>query len=166
MNYFAEYVRATGLTVKELVEMTGLSKTGIRNILKADDLSFVYKKTQFKIAKALNVSVLDLLEGGIAMKKKILETEIQKHAEAIAVALRKYSSEQLYCHVTLFTYDELINNDKTNVPDYVDIVVHDFDENEEIGTVISTANLVYHGDEGILKTEPVRNEVSRNDLSN
>ena len=96
------------------------------------------------------------------MKDKILETEIRQHAEAISKALRKYSSEPLYCHLTIFTRD----NDESECPDYCDINVHTVDEaTEEFVFIVSQAYLIHHNDEGeITKTTPFPNKgVKKND---
>lgn len=87
------------------------------------------------------------------MKDKILETEIRKHAEALSVALRKYTNEPMYCHLTLFTHDNVAEGE-TNPPDYCDIVAHKVDESGEFVFVVNQAFLIHYCDEGISKTTP------------
>lgn len=86
------------------------------------------------------------------MKDKILETEIRQHAEALSVALRKYTDAPLYCHLTIFTRDK----DESECPDYCDINVHTIDEEtQEFLFVVSQSYLIHHNDEGeITKTTP------------
>ena len=88
------------------------------------------------------------------MKDKILESEIRKHAEALAVALRKYTNEPLYLRLTLFTRDVQVADDKEHVPDFCDLVCHAYDDTEEVNPFVSQAYLIYHGEEGISKTTP------------
>ena len=97
------------------------------------------------------------------MKDKILETEIRKHAEALSVALRKYTNEPLYLRLTLFTRDSQVTDDKEHVPDFCDLVCHAYDDTEEVDPIVSQAFLIHHGDDGISKTESFPFEVNRND---
>ena len=97
------------------------------------------------------------------MKDKILETEIRKHAEALSVALRKYTDEPLYLRLTLFTRDSQVTDDKEHVPDFCDLVCHTYDDTEEVDPIVSQAFLIHHGDDGISKTTPFPFEVNRND---
>ena len=97
------------------------------------------------------------------MKDKILETEIRKHAEALSVALRKYTDEPLYLRLTLFTRDSQVTDDKEHVPDFCDLVCHAYDDTEEVDPIVSQAFLIHYGDDGIRKIEPFPFEVNRND---
>ena len=86
------------------------------------------------------------------MKDKVLESEIRKHAEALAVALRKYTDVPMYAHLTIFTHDNIVE-DKDS-PDYCDIVCHKFDESGEIAFVVNQAFLIHYGEDGISKITP------------
>lgn len=101
------------------------------------------------------------------MKNKILETEIRKHAEALAVALRKYTDVPIYFHLSVMTRDNV--TDEPDAPDYYDFVVHELDDDfREIKKMTSKAFLIHYaeGDEGelIRKTTPFySNERNDND---
>ena len=154
MNYLAEYMNAKGITPTELSEMSGISANNIGLMMKREDISRSFNYTQRAIANALGITVSELVNGGDEMKNKILETEIRKHAEALSVALRKYTNEPLYLRLTLFTRDVQVADDKEHVPDFCDLVCHVYDDMEEIDPIVSQAYLIHHGEEGISKTEP------------
>ena len=88
------------------------------------------------------------------MKDKVLESEIRKHAEALAVALRKYTDEPMYFHLSIFTRDNAIEEDSDEIPDYYDFVLHkyDADDSGEVTDVVSKSFLIFYGEEGIRDT--------------
>lgn len=92
------------------------------------------------------------------MKDKILETEIRKHAEALSVALRKYTEEPLYLRLTLFTRDSQVTDDKEHVPDFCDFICHTYDDTEEVDPIVSQSFLIHYGEEGIKEVSPFPRE--------
>lgn len=165
MNYLAEYMNAKGITPTELSEMSGISANNIGLMMKREDISRSFNYTQRAIANALGITVSELVNGGDEMKNKILETEIRKHAEALAVALRKFKGEPMYFHLTIFSRDNTADEDD---PDYYDFCLHEFnEETEEIVDLTSKAYLIHYGDEGIAYTTPFYiNERNSNDSPN
>ena len=86
------------------------------------------------------------------MKDKVLESEIRKHAEAIASALRKYSDAPMYIHVTVFSRDVDVSED--DIPDYCSVNCHYYDESGNLMPIINQSYLLHYGDDGITKTTP------------
>ena len=152
MNNLIDLMNATGTTPIELSKGTGIPISNVRRLMTLDDLSGIYKATQTKLAGFFGITVNQLVNGGTRMKNKILETEIRKHAEALAVALRKYTDVPMYAHLTIFTHDNIVE-DKDS-PDYCDIVCHEFDESGEIAFVVNQSFLIHYGEDGISKTTP------------
>lgn len=166
MNYLAEYMNAKGITPTELSRLSGVSANNIGLMMKREDISRSFNYTQRAIANALGITVSELVNGGDEMKNKILETEIRKHAEALAVALRKYTDVPIYFHLSVMTRDNV--TDEPDTPDYYDFVVHELDEDfGEIKNMTSKAYLIHYGEEGITKTVPfysnLKNEGKDND---
>lgn len=165
MNNLVALMNAYGTTPIELSKGTNISIQNIRRIMTLDDLSGLRKDTQILIADYFGITVNQLVNGGTDMKNKILETEIRKHAEALAVALRKYTNEPMYFHLSIFTRDNTIEEDSDEIPDYYDFVLHKFDDGfGEITNMTSKALLIHYDDEGIRKTTPFySNERNDND---
>lgn len=165
MNNLVALMTAYGTTPIELSRGTGISIQNIRRIMTLDDLSGLRKYTQKELADYFEITINQLVNGGTRMKKKILETEIRKHAEALAVALRKYTDESMYFHLSIFTRDNTIEEDSDEIPDYYDFVIHESDDDfGEIKNITSKAFLIFYDDEGIWKTTPFySNERNDND---
>ena len=164
MNNLVDLMNATGTTPIELSKVTGIATSNVRRLMSLDDLSGVYKTTQKKLANYFGITVNQLVNGGTRMKNKILQTEIRKHAEALAVALRKYTDVPMYFHLAVFTRDNT-EGEKVDIPDYYDYVLHELDE--EVGEVTNTvteAFLIHYGEDGIRNTEQFYfNERNNND---
>ena len=164
MNNLVDLMNATGTTPIELSKATGIATSNVRRLMSLDDLSGVYKTTQKKLANYFGITVNQLVNGGTRMKNKILQTEIRKHAEALAVALRKYTDVPMYFHLAVFTRDNT-EGEKGDIPDYYDYVLHELDE--EVGEVTNTvteAFLIHYGEDGIRNTEQFYfNERNNND---
>lgn len=152
MNYLIILMEEKGLTPKKLAELSGCNVGNIRRLMTLDTLEFAYKKTTERLAKALGVTPKELIEGGTRMKKKILETEIRKNAEALALALRKFADEPMYLRLCVFTLDN-VADDSSSAPDYYDVVCHKCDDLDANEPVMSKAFLIYYGEEGVEKTE-------------
>lgn len=153
MNNLVDLMNATGTTPIELSKETGIPISNVRRLLTLDDLSGIYKATQTKLAGFFGITVNQLVNGGTKMKNKILETEIRKHAEALAVALRKYTDVPMYFRLAVFTRDNT-EGEKGDIPDYYDYVLHKLDE--EVGEVTNTvteAFLIHYDGNGIRNTE-------------
>lgn len=166
MNNLVDLMNATGTTPIELSKGTGIPISNVRRLLSLDDLSGIYKTTQSKLAGYFGITINQLVNGGTRMKNKILETEIRKHAEALAVALRKYTDVPIYFHLSVMTRDNV--TDEPDAPDYYDFVVHELDDDfAEIKKMTSKAFLIhyyYDEDELIRKTTPFySNERNDND---
>jgi len=162
MNNLVDLMNATGTTPIELSKGTGIPISNVRRLMTLDDLSGIYKATQTKLAGYFGITVNQLVNGGTRMKNKILETEIRKHAEALAVALRKYTDVPIYFHLSVMTRDNL--TDEPDAPDYYDFVIHELDDFGEIKKMTSKAFLIHYDDEGIIKTTPFySNERNDND---
>lgn len=163
MNNLVDLMNATETTPIELSKATGIATSNVRRLMSLDDLSGVYKTTQKKLANYFGITVNQLVNGGTRMKNKILETEIRKHAEALAVALRKYTDVPIYFHLSVMTRDNL--TEEPDAPDYYDFVVHELDDDfGEIKKMTSKAFLIHYDDEGIRNTTPFySNERNRND---
>ena len=116
-----------------------------------NDITFAYKSTQKALADALEVTVSDLINGGDKMKKTILHAEVIKAAESLAVALSKFSSDPMYCSVTVFTKDVTCKceGDPEGIPDYYSVRIHDAEDVEGERTFISESARVYYGEDGI-----------------
>jgi len=163
MNNLIDLMNATGTTPIELSKGTGIPISNVRRLMTLDDLSGIYKATQTKLAGYFGITVNQLVNGGTRMKNKILETEIRKHAEALAVALRKYTDVPIYFHLSVMTRDNL--TDEPDAPDYYDFVIHELDDFGEIKKMTSKAFLIHYDDEGIIKTTPFySNERNDNDI--
>lgn len=163
MNNLIDLMNATGTTPIELSKGTGIPISNVRRLLTLDDLSGIYKATQTKLAGFFGITVNQLVNGGTRMKNKILETEIRKHAEALAVALRKYTDVPIYFHLSVMTRDNV--TDEPDTPDYYDFVIHELDDDfGEIKKMTSKAYLIHYGEEGIDHTTPFySNERNDND---
>lgn len=163
MNNLVDLMNATGTTPIELSKETGIPISNVRRLMTLDDLSGIYKTTQTKLAGYFGITINQLVNGGTRMKNKILETEIRKHAEALAVALRKYTDVPIYFHLSVMTRDNLTED--PDAPDYYDFVVHELDDDfGEIKKMTSKAFLIHYDDEGIIKTTPFySNERNDND---
>jgi hypothetical protein len=163
MNNLVDLMNATGTTPIELSKGTGIPISNVRRLMTLDDLSGIYKTTQKKLADYFEITVNQLINGGTKMKTKILEAEIMKHAEALAVALRKYTSDSVHTSICVFTRDE--PDDNGNIPDYCDVTSYRLDDKSgELVCVIGKQFLFYYGEEGIAKVEPFsRNGVIDND---
>jgi hypothetical protein len=167
MNNLIDLMNATGTTLIELSKETGIPISNVRRLMTLDDLSGIYKTTQKKLADYFEITVNQLINGGTKMKNKILETEIRKHAEALAVALRKYTDVPIYFHLSVMTRNNV--TDEPDTPDYYDFVIHELDDDfGEIKNMTSKALLIhyyYDEDELIRKTTPFySNERNENDI--
>lgn len=160
MNYLRELMRAKGLTATELSRLSGVSEGNISRMLKLNDISYSYKHTQKHLADALGVTVNDLINGGDNMKDKILESEVRKAAEHLALALRKYTKEPMYCSLTIFSRDITCKGDEDpeGIPDYYTFRVHEADDVEEIVPTFSESSRVYYDADGIKKVIPFNKE--------
>ena len=165
MNNLIDLMNATGTTPIELSKGTGIPISNVRRLMTLDDLSGIYKTTQTKLAGFFGITINQLVNGRTRMNNKILETEITKHAEALAVALRKYTDVPIYFHLSVMTRDNVA--DDPDAPDYYDFVVHELDDDfGEIKKMTSKAFLIHYDDEGIIKTTPFySNERNDNDSS-
>jgi hypothetical protein len=164
MNNLVDLMNATETTPIKLSKATGIATSNVRRLMSLDDLSGIYKTTQKKLANYFGITVNQLINGGTRMKNKILQTEIRKHAEALAVALRKYTDVPMYFHLAVFTRDNT-EGEIGDIPDYYDYVLHELDE--EVGEVTNTvteAFLIHYGEDGIRDTEQFYfNERNNND---
>lgn len=160
MNYLRELMRAKGITATELSKMSGVSQGCISRMLKMSDITFSYKHTQKALADALGVTVNELVNGGGDMKNKILESEVRKAAESLAVALRKYTTEPMYCSLIIFTKDVTCkcDEDPEGIPDYYSFRVHEAEDVEEHYPTFSESARVYYDDEGIRYVIPFSKE--------
>lgn len=105
MNYLTELMRTKNLTVLDVAKLSGLSATNIRRLTTLDSLEFTYKKTQIALSKALGITPFELVKGGESMKEKLLYTEVKHAVEVLSRALRRYSDDQHYVSIAIFTND-------------------------------------------------------------
>lgn len=153
MNNLIDLMNVTGTTPIELSKGTGIPISNVRRLLNLDDLSGIYKTTQKKLADYFGITVNQLVNGGTRMKNKILETEIRKHAEALAIALRKYTDVPIYLHMSVMTRDNA--DEEPDAPDYYDFVINESDDDfKEIKKMTSKAFLVYYDGDRIRNTTP------------
>lgn len=105
MNYLTELMRTKNLTALDVAKLSGLSATNIRRLMTLDSLEFTYKKTQIALSKALGITPFELVKGGESMKEKLLYTEVKRAVEVLSRALRRYSDDQHYVSIAIFTND-------------------------------------------------------------
>lgn len=120
MNNLKAITESRGITPVELSKQSGVSLTRVRQLIKEGTIDTAFKSTQNKIAKALGLTVKELVGGSDTMKDKIIKAEIEKATEHLARLVRNYSDEELYLHITIFSRDnEIADEDYPNeVPDY------------------------------------------------
>ena len=91
------------------------------------------------------------------MKDKVLHSEINKAAEGLLLALRKYTDEPLYFSLTIFSKDNTVicEGDPDGVPDFFSVRLLNTDSMESI---YNEASRVYYsegeGEELIKKVIP------------
>ena len=160
MSYLKEIIKAKGLTMHDLADLTGLTYSAITQMFKNDSFEYCHKGNQQKIANALGFTVNEIINGGEEMKRKIAETEIKRGVEHIINALNKYSADPLCCHIAIFTRDNICkcDGDPDGMPDFYSIRVHSDTEHEkniekDVFAFNETAR-VYYGEDGIRTVIP------------
>ena len=155
MNYLNEIMRVRNLTAVDVARMSGLNVSTVRYVMAQETAEHCYKKTQIALSKALGVTVRELTTGGKKMKDKILKAEVESALENLLFAVRKYSGEQIYLSLTIFSRDEECSCDKypNQVPDYyrylVQIVDKDASEDLPVVPIITeTGRIYYSTDDG------------------
>lgn len=154
MNNLKAITESRGITPIELSKMSGVSLTRVRQLIKDGTIDTAFKSTQNKIAKALGVTVRDLVKGGNKVKENIIKAEIAKATEHLARLLRNYSDEELYLHITVFTRDKECECDdfQNEVPDYFDyrlaILMPEDVTGDIAETIVNKSGLIYYSDVG------------------
>ena len=151
MNYLSQLMAAKNVTAVQLAKKAGVAEATVRDYMKNDILDFTRKTTLQKIAKAMNCTPREIVKGGDSMKKKILEAEVIRAAESLCVALRKFSDESMYLHVTVFTRDNTVRceDDPEGIPDYYAIRVNPSGETEDepcFPDISKNSRVYYNGD--------------------
>lgn len=166
MAYLKEIIKAKGLTMHDLADLTGLTYSAITQMFKNDSFEYCHKGNQQKIANALGFTVNEIINGGEEMKRKIAEAEIKRGVEHIMNALNKYSADPMYLSLAIFTKDNTLkcDGDPDGIPDFYSLRVHqsDTEYDESIDkdvfvpkeTLINEAARVYYGEDGIRTVIP------------
>ena len=166
MSYLKEIIKAKGLTMHDLADLTGLTYSAITQMFKNDSFEYCHKGNQQKIANALGFTVNEIINGGEEMKRKIAEAEIKRGVEHIINALNKYSADPMYLSLAIFTKDNTAKSDgdPDGIPDYYSLRAHtmdtDYEEDSDRNRVvpmevlINEAARVYYGEDGIRTVIP------------
>ena len=166
MSYLKEIIKAKGLTMHDLADLTGLTYSAITQMFKNDSFEYSHKGNQQKIANALGFTVNEIINGGESMKKKIAEAEIKRGVEHIINALNKYSADPMYLSLAIFTRDNTLkcDGDPDGTPDFYSLRVHQSDTEYDDSidkdafvpkeTIINESARVYYGEDGIRTVIP------------
>ena len=166
MSYLKEIIKAKGLTMHDLADLTGLTYSAITQMFKNDSFEYSHKGNQQKIANALGFTVNEIINGGEEMKRKIAEAEIKRGVEHIINALNKYSADPMYLSLAIFTKDNTAKSDgdPDGIPDYYSLRAHtmdaDYEEDADRDRVVPWEVLinetarVYYGEDGIRTVIP------------
>ena len=166
MSYLKEIIKAKGLTMHDLADLTGLTYSAITQMFKNDSFEYSHKGNQQKIANALGFTVNEIINGGEEMKRKIAEAEIKRGVEHIINALNKYSTDPMYLSLAIFTRDNTLkcDGDPDGTPDYYSLRAHTMDTDYEEAAdgdrvvpwevLINETARVYYGEDGIRTVIP------------
>ena len=166
MSYLKEIIKAKGLTMHDLADLTGLTYSAITQMFKNDSFEYSHKGNQQKIANALGFTVNEIINGGEEMKRKIAEAEIKRGVEHIINALNKYSADPMYLSLAIFTKDNTLkcDGDPDGTPDYYSLRAHTMDTDYEEAAdgdrvvpwevLINETARVYYGEDGIRTVIP------------
>lgn len=123
MNNLKNVMAAKNVKPAELAQLANLPVSTVRRLMANPDAT-PHNDTAKLLADALGVSIAQIYGAKPAehFDKDLLIKTIVKHATALADALRAYSDETLYLHLSVISNDEENKERDSLTPDYFSFV--------------------------------------------